>query len=158
MEINSKKHVISVQRWDMIDVLIDRLGFLTTISEICLGSIIFLCFYSRHKQQKCRRDQCIHAYLHVLFYIKASDYVIITLTCSCHARKPASQYFSIILNCNPQFLKVANCHGSSNFTINNFYSNIRDVQQDFIGKSAIKVRIGFLIFVASNIISLKICF
>ena len=41
---------------------------LITISEIRLGSIPFLCFHSRRMQYKCRRVQCIHAYLHILFY------------------------------------------------------------------------------------------
>ena len=45
------------------------LHFLTTISEMRFGSISFLlCFYSRHKQQKRRRGQCIHVYLYILFH------------------------------------------------------------------------------------------
>ena len=87
----------------MIDLVIALMRFLTQ-KFVQVLFLFFLCFYSRLKQQKCREDQCIHAYIHILFY-KGKRCVITTLTCSCH---PRSQYFCIIL--------IAT-HESSNFTI-----------------------------------------
>ena len=48
--------------------MISVLRFLTTISEIRFGSISFFVLFLRQKQQKCWRDQCIYAYLYILFH------------------------------------------------------------------------------------------
>ena len=37
--------VINAQRWDMIDVLMDLIGCLVTVSEICLGSIFYVLLF-----------------------------------------------------------------------------------------------------------------
>ena len=58
----------------MIDVVIDLERFLTTISEICLGSISFflLLFQAQAVEvQEWSMYRCVYAY-----FIKASGYVI----------------------------------------------------------------------------------
>ena len=37
--------VINAQRWNMIDVLMDLIGCLVTVSEICLGSIFYVLLF-----------------------------------------------------------------------------------------------------------------
>ena len=143
IKTNSKKHVINARRWDMIDV-IDLLRFRTTKLEIHLDSIFSFVFLFQVQARKGIRDQYIYAYLHILFY-QGKWLRVTTLTCSCHARTPASQYFCIILHFNPWKLQL-----SKQFLWHHpkcevgFYRQIN------------YERISFLVFVVSNISSLKI--
>ena len=65
LKLGSEKSVINAQRWDMIDVVIDLRRFLTTISEIRLGSISFflLLFQAQAVEvQEWSMYQCVYAY------------------------------------------------------------------------------------------------
>ena len=65
LKLGSEKSVINAQRWDMIDVVIDLERFLTTISEIRLGSISFfrLLFQAQAvEMQEWSMYQCVYAY------------------------------------------------------------------------------------------------
>ena len=83
----------------------------------------------------------------IFYFIKGSGYAITTLTSS-YTQHIHPEIFSHYPELQPM-----------NFTINSFYDNIRCTSQSFVDKPIIKVGTGFLVFVASNKIFLKIsCF
>ena len=64
-KIGNKKRVINAQRWDMIDVVIDLMRFLTIISEIRSSSISFfvLLFQAQAAEvQEGSMYPCVFAY------------------------------------------------------------------------------------------------